>query len=55
MKKNLQESRDIFDVNSNLGTLYAQQNNLEKAEKYLNKSIKIDSKNTLKFIIENFM
>ena len=44
-EKILQENRDIFDANSNLGMLYAQQNNLEKAEKYLNKAIKIDLNN----------
>ena len=44
-EKILQENADIFDANSNLGMLYAQQNNLEKAEKYLNDAIKIDSNN----------
>tara|TARA_B100001250_G_scaffold384922_1_gene380198 strand:+ start:658 stop:2373 length:1716 start_codon:yes stop_codon:yes gene_type:complete len=44
-EKILQENKDIFDANSNLGMLYAQQNNLEKAEKYLNDAIKIDSNN----------
>ena len=44
-EKILMENKDIFDANSNLGMLYAQQNNLEKAEKYLNDAIKIDSNN----------
>ena len=44
-EKILQENKDIFDANSNLGMLYAQQNNLEKAEKYLNDAIKIVSNN----------
>ena len=38
----LQKNQNNFDANSNLGMLYAQQNNLEKSEKYLNKAIKID-------------
>ena len=45
IKKIIQKNKDIFDANSNLGMLYAQQNNLEKAEKYLNDAIKIDSNN----------
>ena len=44
-EKILQKNKDIFDANSNLGMLYAQQNNLEKAEKYLNNAITIDPNN----------
>ena len=41
----LTENQNNFDANSNLGMLYAQYNNLEKSEEYLNKAIEIDPKN----------
>ena len=50
--KILQEYKDNFEANSNLGMLYAQNNDLEKAEKYLNNAIKIDPKNP--YVLNNF-
>ena len=41
----LLKNKNNFDANSNLGMLYAQQNNLEHAEKYLNNAITIDPNN----------
>ena len=45
----LQENQNNFDANSNLGMLYAQHNNLDKSEEYLNKAIEIDPKNPYAF------
>ena len=41
----LQKNYDSFEANSNLGMLFAQQDNLNKAEKYLNNAITIDPNN----------
>ena len=40
-EKILQKNLENFEANSNLGMLYAQNNNLAKAEKHLNEAIKI--------------
>ena len=44
-EKILQKNLENFEANSNLGMLYAQNNNLAKAEKHLNEAIKIEPKN----------
>ena len=44
-EKILKENDNNSEANSNLGMLYAQNNNLDKAEKHLIKAIKVDVKN----------
>ena len=44
-EKILKENDNNSEANSNLGMLYAQNNNLDKAEKHLIKAIKVDVNN----------